>query len=448
LEWIFVDARWNIAAVQLGRAMMQKVNGQPVDAPSQTERRALPRYRPSSLTYVNVGPHNGGIVLDISESGLQLAAGENLGRDEVLPLSLQLLYRTHPIEVTGQLIWLSESRRTGGFQFVSLTEQVRNQIRDWMANEENATADLFRPLEVAETIALGSDRREPFEAAAVAEPLAGATAQEQAPPLVTSNRAELAEDRGATICEFEDWAPPGEEGPCDEPSSETPPGRFRTALVSGLMMICFAAGVMVGVTWGAKAFESRTVHTKSAKIVPESAGPDNAQSAPATSLMPPPAPAGDARPASPANFQPVDDSVLVTPPRKNAQPELVTLPQIGVSASESVAISVRQFVLVPASPGPASAHHPERLVGGRIAGPPLEPLPSGLAINPSGDVVRLRLAIDEDGEVSDLIKMEGRADLVSIAESVVGRWIQTPSRLGSKPIASIEDVIVTFRPAP
>jgi hypothetical protein len=438
-----------MAAVHLGRAMIEKVNGQTtIDVPSQAERRALPRYRPSSVAYVNVGSNNGGIVLNISESGLQLVAGETLGWDEVLQLSLQLSYRADPIEVIGQLIWLSESKRTGGFQFVSLTETVRNQIRDWIASEEDATIVRFRPPEVAETFALTPDQREPIDTAVVDQPLAGATCREQASPLVSSNLAVLPESRSATIRELDDWIPPPQEGTSGEPLIEPPTDWFRIATVSGLMMICFAAGVILGVTWGAKAFENRTVQANSVKTVFRSAVPDDAQSAPATSPVPPPAPTTDPAPASPAKSQRVDDSVLVTAPGENAQPELVTLPQIAVSASESVAISVRQFVLVPPAPRPVSAHHPKRLVGGRIAGPPLEPLPSGLAINPSGDVVRLRLAIDEDGELSDLIKLEGRADLVSIAENVVRRWIQTPSQLGNKPIASIEDVTVTFRPAP
>ncbi|HXX71337.1 MAG TPA: hypothetical protein VEI55_03530, partial [Candidatus Acidoferrum sp.] len=71
-----------------------------------------------------------------------------------------------------------------------------------------------------------------------------------------------------------------------------------------------------------------------------------------------------------------------------------------------------------------------------------------LVIDAGGDVVRLRLSVDEQGELNDVIPTEGRADLVSIAEDIVRRWVQTPTALAGRPIASLEDVTVTFRPAP
>jgi hypothetical protein len=402
--------------------MTEKLNGPSVEL---AERRSLPRYRPSSVAYVNVGTDNGGILLNISESGLQLAAGETLAWDNALRLSLQLSYQADLIEATGQVIWLSESKRTGGFQFVSLPDEVRNQIRDWISGEGNATADRSHPREGGETTALAHPL-EPSEATTLAS---------QAPPAEIIEPSKLSGDRPPEILELAERA---QEGPSNEPRF----GWFAIAIAAGLMVVCFAAGVIVGATWVGRAVGNTTAVAPRADAAQTSARGDSTPTE-TTSLVPT---AAATNGAASGSTQSPDDFVLVTPPDQNAQPELVTLPQMAVGASRSIAISVRRFVLVPPARGPASEHHPERVVGGRIAGPPVEPLPSGVAIDAAGDVVRLRLSIDEDGELNDLIKMEGRADLVEIAERAVRRWIQTPSRLEDKPIASIEDVTVTFRP--
>jgi len=390
-----------------------------IGLPSQADRRVRPRYRPSSVVYVKVGAENGGIILNISESGLQLAAGEVLGWDAVFPLSLKLSYDSHPIEAAGQLIWLSESKRTAGFEFVSLTEQVRTQIRDWISLEENATVENLRPFQAAETIAITSDRQ-------------------QSPALLALGRKEL-----APVCEWAASASPDQEISPSGPLAKAPFGWFRIATVS---IFCFAAGMVVGVAWVAQTVGSRAVPRPSANAAVS--GPAMRNDRPGdqpTSTVSTPATTTKVASISAENLE---NSVEVTAPEEGAQPELVTLPPLAVNASDSIAIVVRQFVLVPPAPGRASEHAPERLVGGRIASGPLEPLPARLALDATGDVVRLRLSVDEQGELNDVIPTEGRAELVSIAEQIVHRCVQTPSRLAGRPIASLEDVTVTFRPAP
>ena len=384
-------------------AVMQKANDQTIGLPNPAERRVRPRYRPSSIVYVKVGTENGGVVLNISESGLQLAAGEVLKRNTALSLSLQLSYHSDPIEAAGHLIWLSESKRTAGFEFVSLTEQVRAQIRDWVSLEENATVENSHPPKL---LALGP---------------------EEPAPVVK-------------------WAAPSQ--PVEEISTSGPLAKtsfawFRIAMIS---IFCFAAGMIVGVAWVAQPVRSRAVGRPSTSTaVSEPAAHDARPGRVSTSVI---STSSTSKNVASISRENPEDFVEVTAPDEGAQPELVTLPQIAVRASDSVAIAVRQVVLVPPAPGPASKRHPERLVGGRIAGPPLAPLPSGLAIDPAGDVVRLRLSVDEQGELNGVIPTEGRADLISIAEDIARRWVQTPSRLAGTPIASLEDVTVTFRPEP
>lgn len=105
-----------------------------------SERRAHPRYRPQPFAYAKVGEHNGGIVMDASEYGLQLAAANSLAPEKVVRLSLQLSPTAEPTEVEARVVWLSESKKTGGFEFVSLTDEAREQIRAWL-NGDGAKAE-------------------------------------------------------------------------------------------------------------------------------------------------------------------------------------------------------------------------------------------------------------------------------------------------------------------
>jgi PilZ domain len=113
--------------------------------PPAGERRASRRHRPSTLAYVKVGDGNGGIVLNLSEVGLELSAAESLAREDIFSLSLQTTNRANSIDLTGRMVWLSDTKKSAGFQFVSLNDDVRNQIRSWIAQDggdEIAPSDL------------------------------------------------------------------------------------------------------------------------------------------------------------------------------------------------------------------------------------------------------------------------------------------------------------------
>jgi len=109
-----------------------------------SERRAHPRCRPQPFAYVKVGEHNGGIVMDASEYGLQMAAANSLAPEKIVRLSLQLSPSAEPVEVEARVVWLSESKKTGGFEFVSLTDEAREQIRAWL-NGDSAKAEFSGP---------------------------------------------------------------------------------------------------------------------------------------------------------------------------------------------------------------------------------------------------------------------------------------------------------------
>ncbi len=73
--------------------------------------------------------------MDASDSGLQMAAANSLAPENVVRLSLQLGAFAEPVEVEARVVWLSESKKTGGFEFVSLTDEARDQIREWLCGD-------------------------------------------------------------------------------------------------------------------------------------------------------------------------------------------------------------------------------------------------------------------------------------------------------------------------
>jgi TonB family protein len=98
------------------------------------DRRLHARQRVSSLTYVDLGENNGGIVLNVSEAGIRIQAAAAL---ELGPISLRLQLpgsRTR-LELNAEVIWVGPSRKEAGLYFMDLSEDARSQIRNWIARE-------------------------------------------------------------------------------------------------------------------------------------------------------------------------------------------------------------------------------------------------------------------------------------------------------------------------
>jgi hypothetical protein len=103
------------------------------------DRRLLRRTTPASLAFVELGDTNGGIVLNISEAGMAVAVADLLVVGEYLPrVRFQLPSSTQSIEISAQIVWLTESKRGAGIRFVDLHADARNQISNWIASEKAA----------------------------------------------------------------------------------------------------------------------------------------------------------------------------------------------------------------------------------------------------------------------------------------------------------------------
>src|SRR5229473_1543819 len=103
------------------------------------DRRLQMRTTPASRAYVELGGANGGMVLNISETGMAVAAAGPLVVDDYLPrIRFELPSSGQSIEISAQIVWLAESKKSAGIRFVDLTADARNQISNWIASEKPA----------------------------------------------------------------------------------------------------------------------------------------------------------------------------------------------------------------------------------------------------------------------------------------------------------------------
>jgi len=99
-----------------------------------TERRLDPRLQVSNIMYVQLGEHNGGVILNVSKGGLAVQAATPLMVDQLPPLLFQLSANKW-VQASARIAWLTPSKRTAGLQFNDLSETARADIRGWIALE-------------------------------------------------------------------------------------------------------------------------------------------------------------------------------------------------------------------------------------------------------------------------------------------------------------------------
>jgi TonB family protein len=99
------------------------------------ERRQCARHQVKSLAYLDIGADNGGIVLNISESGLAVQAVSILPPEPVVDLRIQLPRSAKRLETKAKVAWTSGTKKEAGFEFIDLPEDVRFEIKEWLALE-------------------------------------------------------------------------------------------------------------------------------------------------------------------------------------------------------------------------------------------------------------------------------------------------------------------------
>src|SRR5580704_4202565 len=89
----------------------------------------------TTLNYITLGESNGGILLNISEDGLAFTAAEPLVGEFVPRLRFQLEEKAEWIEASGRIVWLNDSKKGAGIQFLDISDADRRQIRRWIESK-------------------------------------------------------------------------------------------------------------------------------------------------------------------------------------------------------------------------------------------------------------------------------------------------------------------------
>jgi TonB family protein len=98
----------------------------------ETESRRSERFRVDSLSYIDLGQSNGGMVIGVSETGLSFQGVQPLDSSQQLPISFKLPGMKQSVKGTGQIIWLNDSRKGGGLQFVEMMEECQTHLKEWL----------------------------------------------------------------------------------------------------------------------------------------------------------------------------------------------------------------------------------------------------------------------------------------------------------------------------
>src|ERR1700676_1232144 len=106
--------------------------------PGQTqihERRLQPRVLPKTLIYVACGESNGGMVLNVSDDGMAISMAIPVGDEAYSNLHVRMNGLAQSIKVHGRMAWTTRSKKRAGIQLVDISDQQREQIREWLAQE-------------------------------------------------------------------------------------------------------------------------------------------------------------------------------------------------------------------------------------------------------------------------------------------------------------------------
>jgi len=126
--------------------------GSATQVSAHAPRRRYPRYPMRSLAYVRLEHNNGGIIRDVTESGLALQAVTPLRIGEDLALRFELFSPRVKIETRARVRWADGSGQAG-ISFDDLSPKVRRALRDWIllqmltAAAASGRDSIFTPLD-------------------------------------------------------------------------------------------------------------------------------------------------------------------------------------------------------------------------------------------------------------------------------------------------------------
>ena len=114
---------------------------QSAENPGTSERRLHPRQQ-LWFPRIQLGDHNGGIVLNISERGLAMMVVRSLADDPLRQMHFQLSDSSVWVDTRGRIAWVSASKTTAGVEFVDLPDEGHARIKRWISSLAQASASV------------------------------------------------------------------------------------------------------------------------------------------------------------------------------------------------------------------------------------------------------------------------------------------------------------------
>ena len=102
-----------------------------VEARVCPRRRRSPRVAVRSLTYVKLQQDNGGIILDLTESGVAVHTVAPLHMGQEVQLRFEVNSPRVRVEVRGRVAWADWGGKAG-IQFLDVTPRGQRALRDWL----------------------------------------------------------------------------------------------------------------------------------------------------------------------------------------------------------------------------------------------------------------------------------------------------------------------------
>jgi TonB family protein len=164
--------------------------------------------------------------------------------------------------------------------------------------------------------------------------------------------------------------------------------------------------------------------------------------------------------AQPANGEPAAQSLIVhraagpqgaraagganAPVEENAA-SVLTMPDTPVSASNSVAISSRLYIPVPAATNSPGTQRGGNLQIGRLENRVEVEYPADAEQQRIEGIVKLHVTIGADGTVENVAPLSGAAVLAAAATDAVKQWRYKPTMMDGRPIETEADITIVFR---
>ncbi|HKS76348.1 MAG TPA: PilZ domain-containing protein [Terriglobales bacterium] len=115
------------------------------------------RQRVQNLAYVRLDQWNGGIIRDLSESGVAIQAVAPLRADQQVQVRFELLNPKTRIEGRAKVAW-ADSSGQAGLEFLEIPDRSRHMVKEWIFTQLMATA---QHAEAAESVFHHGNGRDP-----------------------------------------------------------------------------------------------------------------------------------------------------------------------------------------------------------------------------------------------------------------------------------------------